>query len=188
MGQKLAAYNAQGAVIGFYDSDDSPAPQGIDAINITDAEWQSCLASQGYTVANGILIAPAAPTSDEILASAKATQTSDLSGDCQTAIMAGFSSSALGSVHSYPSALTDQLNMQTALAASQGQATAWTSNLWCGTDGMWSFAPHTADQLLQVNADFVTARTAAQSKYAGLIAQVNAADTNTVEAVQSIIW
>lgn len=61
MGQKFAAYNAQGAIIGFYDSFDSPLPSGVEAIEITDAEWQTCLTSQlPYTVENGALTAPTA--------------------------------------------------------------------------------------------------------------------------------
>jgi hypothetical protein len=188
MGQKLVAYNAQGAVIGFYDSEDSPVPDGINAIEISDADWQACLATPGYTIVGGALVAPAAPTSAEVLATAQADQLATLSLACEAAIVAGFSSIALGSVNSYPSALKDQLNMQTALAASQGQAITWTSNLWCSAAGVWALAPHTPAQLQQVNTDFVTARTSAQSKYAGLIAQVNAAETNTVAAVQAITW
>ena len=68
MGQKFAAYNASGAITAFYDSIDSPVPSGVIAIEITDAQWQECLATPGYTVANGDLVAPAAPTAAELAA------------------------------------------------------------------------------------------------------------------------
>jgi hypothetical protein len=42
MGQKFAAYNPSGAIIAFYDSVDSPAPQSVTAIEITDAQRQTC--------------------------------------------------------------------------------------------------------------------------------------------------
>lgn len=66
MGQKYAAYNTQGAIIAFYDSVDSPVPDGAQVIEITDTEWQACLTSQAYTVSNGKLTAPLPATSDEL--------------------------------------------------------------------------------------------------------------------------
>jgi hypothetical protein len=68
MGQKFAAYNAQGAITGFYDSVDSPLPTGVTALEITDAQWQTCLATPGYSVADGALVAPATPTAAQIAA------------------------------------------------------------------------------------------------------------------------
>jgi len=58
MGQKYAAYSNSGQITGFYDSVDSPAPAGVQAIAITDQEWQTCLSQPGWTVANGALVAP----------------------------------------------------------------------------------------------------------------------------------
>jgi hypothetical protein len=68
MGQKFAAFGATGAIIAFYDSEDSPVPNGVAVIEITDAEWQSCLGSSGYTVSNGSLVPPVAPTAAEMAA------------------------------------------------------------------------------------------------------------------------
>jgi hypothetical protein len=70
MGQKYAAYNAQGAITGFYDGAISPVPDGVNAIEITDAQWQTCLSNPGYTVADGALVAPtppAPPTTAQLL-------------------------------------------------------------------------------------------------------------------------
>ncbi|CFB63204.1 hypothetical protein PAP18089_05123 [Pandoraea apista] len=75
MGQKYAAYDAQGVITAYYDSVDSPVPVGIENVmEITDAQWQECLTSRGHTVVNGVLVAPAAATSEELLAQAKVLQ------------------------------------------------------------------------------------------------------------------
>lgn len=68
MGQKFAAYGANGAINGFYDSVDSPLPDGVTAIEITDSEWQECLSVQGYTVQGGALVAPVPITAAQQLA------------------------------------------------------------------------------------------------------------------------
>lgn len=69
MGQKFAQYDAQGVITGFYDSVESPIPEGIvDVIEITDEEWQTCASSQGWTVANGALVAPVQLTASQIAA------------------------------------------------------------------------------------------------------------------------
>jgi len=47
MGQKYAAYNAQSAIIAFYDSTDSPIPDGVNAIEITDDQWMTLILAQG---------------------------------------------------------------------------------------------------------------------------------------------
>ncbi|HEX8894480.1 MAG TPA: hypothetical protein VF783_14210 [Terriglobales bacterium] len=60
MGQKYAAYNSSGGVVAFYDSIDSPVPNGVNAIAISDAQWQTCISTSGYTVQNGVLTAPSA--------------------------------------------------------------------------------------------------------------------------------
>lgn len=67
MGQKYAAYNAQGAITAFYDSVDSPAPEGVSVIEITDAQWQAAIGG-GYTVQGGALVEPTPPTTAEIKA------------------------------------------------------------------------------------------------------------------------
>ncbi len=60
MGQKYAAYDSQGAIVAFYDSEDSPAPEGAQTIAISDDEWQACLSSPLYKVVAGALVAPSA--------------------------------------------------------------------------------------------------------------------------------
>lgn len=75
MGQKYAAYDAQGAIIAFYDSEDSPAPEGAQAIEITDDQWQACLSSPLYKVAGGALVAP---TTAQLVAQAAAFKVAEM--------------------------------------------------------------------------------------------------------------
>jgi len=58
MGQKYAAYDSgNGNLLGFYDSVDSPVPEGKSAIEITDEQWQTCLSSgKMWQVINGELL------------------------------------------------------------------------------------------------------------------------------------
>lgn len=67
MGQKFAAYDASGAITGFYDSEDSPAPEGLATLAISDAQWQAAIA-QPACVQGGALVArpPAAPTPAQV--------------------------------------------------------------------------------------------------------------------------
>ncbi|MBU9246360.1 DUF4376 domain-containing protein [Burkholderia multivorans] len=188
MGQKLAAYDAQGNITAYYDTADSPPPAGVSVIEITDEQWQMCLSAPGYTVEDGALVAPPAPTASELLVAAQAAQIAVVKAACQAAIIAGFTSAALGDEHTYPSTDTDQRNLLSAATASQGQSSSWTTVLWCasGSPLAWAFTSHTAAQVQQVSADFLAFRIAAQQKYADLVTKINAA--TSVSDVQAITW
>lgn len=180
MGQKYAAYDAQGAITAFYDSADSPPPSGINAIEITDAQWQACISTAGYAVANGALVAPTTLTAAQLLADAQVAQIAALSADCSSSIMAGFSSGALGATHNYPSTLQDQTNQATVAASSSGGL------LWCESGTTWALTAHTQAQAQQVVADFATYLNQCQAELVTITAQVNAA--TTVAAAQAIVW
>lgn len=68
MSQKFAAFDAQGNITAFYDNIDSPVPIGVNAIQITDAQWQTCISTPGFTVKSGALVAPSPPTATQIAA------------------------------------------------------------------------------------------------------------------------
>jgi hypothetical protein len=70
MGQKYAEYDSTGAIIAFYDSEDSPVPAGMTTIEITDEQWQTCLTHPGWTVADEELVAPVPPSAAQLAAAA----------------------------------------------------------------------------------------------------------------------
>jgi len=118
-------------------------------------------------VASGNTAAPApGPTAAQQIAIAAAT--------CATAITAGFTSSALGSPNVYPSDVTSQMNLQSAVSAAQSAIAGWTTPIWCGAGASWAFTAHTAAQVLQVNTDWVAYRAAQQQVYASAVARINA--------------
>jgi len=83
MGQKFAAYDAQGNITSFYDSEDSPVPAGVNAIGITDSQWQACLSTPGYKVVSGALVAP---TAAQLAAQAAAAAWSAYQAKAQAAL------------------------------------------------------------------------------------------------------
>ncbi|MCA8336926.1 phage tail assembly chaperone [Burkholderia multivorans] len=74
MGQKLAAYGADGAILAFYDTLDSPAPDGVPVIEITVDQLDELMRAQAVgkrlAVKNGIPVAidPPPPTRAELAA------------------------------------------------------------------------------------------------------------------------
>ncbi|KVD97623.1 hypothetical protein WI90_30220 [Burkholderia ubonensis] len=188
MGQKYAAFDAEGNIKAFYDSIDSPIPSGVtNAIEITDVQWMTCISQPGqWHVVSGALAQVPPPTAAEQLASVKASTIAALNAACQAAILAGFTSSAIGSATFYPTTDTDQRNLQSsALAAAWSVGTAdWRVSLWCRHGDAWTYVEHTAQQVQQVNADWVTFRTASQQRYADAIAQVR--EATTIDAMRAI--
>lgn len=188
MSQKSAAYDANGVITAFYDSVISPAPAGEAVIDISDEQWLAAISTHGYTVKDGVLIAPVPPTADELLAAAQAAQINLLSAACQAQIVAGFTSAALGSPHTYPASSLDQQNLSSSVLASlmPNLPANWTTVFWCEANGQWAFAAHTAAQIQQVGQDGMAAVLAAKTKNQQLAAQVLAA--TTIAAVQAIVW
>ncbi|MBU9252461.1 hypothetical protein [Burkholderia multivorans] len=114
------------------------------------------------------------------LAAAQDTQIAALRSACASAIMSGFSSNALGEIHNYPSALTDQINQSAIAQCAAG------GFLWCATGATWALVPHTQTQAQEVVASFVTWLNDCQQQLASLIERVNAADS--VDAAGEITW
>lgn len=154
-----------------------------DAIECTQQQAEN---PQAWAISNGAIVS--APAT-QLLAQAQAAQIAIITQACAGAITGGFSSSALGSAHTYPSQPNDQSNLIGAATASQSPTlpAGWTCNFWCAdSTGAWALRAHTAAQIQQVLADGVAAREALSTKLAALVAQVEAA--TTVAAVQSIVW
>ncbi|KWD09751.1 phage tail protein [Burkholderia ubonensis] len=73
MGQKYAAYDAQGNITAFYDSADSPAPSGANVVGISDDEWRALIDGPAHGKRGAIdesmrpvLIDPPAPSRDSV--------------------------------------------------------------------------------------------------------------------------
>jgi hypothetical protein len=126
---------------------------------------------------------------------AKTQKRLELSASCAAVITAGFTSSALGSPHNYPSKENpsngefDQTNLGNAatVANMSGLSLDWTSPLWAEDgDNVWAFVAHTASQVKQVMSDFLTASNESRSTLSELMELV--ADADTVEEVAAIEW
>lgn len=129
------------------------------------------------------------PVADTSLADAQAAQIGQNSAACQTAITAGFQSSALGDWHTYPAKVTDQQNLNASVVASllPGIPATWVTPFWCEDEnGSWAYVYHTAAQIQKVGQDAKGAILSNLTKNAQLQAQVMAA--TTVAEVQSINW
>ncbi|CAJ0742439.1 MULTISPECIES: DUF4376 domain-containing protein [Ralstonia] len=122
----------------------------------------------------------------ERFATLKSAQIEKMRIACETALVAGFISSALGSARTYPSQDADQRNFLNAALGAEGQSPSWSTPLWSSDEEGWSLTDHTAAQVQQVNADWLAHRVAAQQKYADLIARINAA--TSIAEVQAIDW
>ncbi len=128
------------------------------------------------------------------LVAEKASQTALVSAACQAAIVAGFTSSALGASHTYPAKPTDQQNLNASVVASllPGIASDWTTPFWCatqptdGSDPVWAYLPHTVAQIQQVGTDGKAAILACLTKNQQLAAQIDAA--TTIDRVRAITW
>ncbi len=161
-----------------------------DAVEVTADEHQALLSAQAAGKAitadsNGAPIA-VDPASLLTLAQAQAQRAASVSAACAAALVGGFASSALGSVHTYPSQDNDQRNLLNAAMASQGQPSTWTVSLWCANGTTWALTAHTAAQVQQVNADWLAFRLAAQQKCADLVAKINAA--TSISSVETFTW
>jgi hypothetical protein len=119
------------------------------------------------------------PTLVQLLEGAQSTQATILQNACAAAIVAGFTSLALGTANNYPSDVMTQANI--ALLASTG------GYIWCAnTSGNWAFTQHTAAQATQVLNDMSSYIQSQQSNYATLLTQIKAA--TTVAQVQAVTW
>lgn len=86
MGQKQAACDATGSILAFYDTIDSPAPAGVNLVDISDDEWRALIDGQSRgkrAVLDGnkrpTLIDPPAPTRADVATALRSRRDSVLS-------------------------------------------------------------------------------------------------------------
>jgi hypothetical protein len=145
----------------------------------------------GYSVeiVNGLpaQILTTQPVPPVPLSQIQAERVATLRVACATAITGGYTSSALGTPHTYPNGATDQVNMLGSVAASllPNLPAGWVTQFWCeDAAGAWAYQAHTAEQIQQAGADGKAWVTTCQIKLATLVGAVNAAtDSAGVEAV-----
>ena len=158
MGQKSAAYNAQGAITGFYDSVDSPVPAGVTSvIELTDAQWQTCLGNPGWTVESGSLVPPVPPTAAQLAATA-------LIQSAQAALAAGVAIESAGTPALNGTYAIDQLSqmdiiaIETSLNAGKGFPGGATSfNYQDASGAMHAFSESNFTDLAAAVRDYVYA-------------------------------
>ncbi len=153
-------------------------------------EWVECDGSVavGYLYSDGTFSPPAVivPT----LAASQDARRDQLRVDCTAAIVGLFSSSALGSPHTYDCRIEDQANIRMRQAAATIDALP--RNIWAHDGVEFTREPHTTAQLDQVVIDMEAHIEADQAKLAGLIATVNAVGTGDDAAdaatIAAIVW
>jgi len=119
------------------------------------------------------------------LVEVQSSKISEINTLCGKAITSGFTSSALGSAHTYQSEQTDQINLMGVVLAGQD------SLFKCGVKDdkgniIWSYKQHTIAQLQQVLADGKVHKQGLLQKANTLKVQVTGA--TTVKDVESIVW
>lgn len=159
----------------FENPNDANRVYGYDSQDATQAALLQTAISGKWKEVTGAW--PPAPTLNDV----KIAKLADLSLACKTAIEGGFTSSALGTVNTYDSAIEDQVNL--AGAAALGAASMWRC---ANAQGVKVFVQHTAAQLKQVAADGAAFKLAKLQAIDTLRGQVNSAIT--IAAVNAIVW
>lgn len=131
---------------------------------------------------------PPAPT----LAQVQAMQIATLRAACDAEMIGGFTSTALGSPHHYPSQPLDQSNLIGAATTAGFAPAGWAVNFWCAdASGVWSNPAHDVAQIQQALLDGTAARETISGKLKTLTGQVMAVTDTTatgIAAVQAVVW
>ncbi|KVC58869.1 phage tail protein, partial [Burkholderia ubonensis] len=85
MSQKQAAYDEKGSIVAFYDTVDSPAPQGTPVVDISNQQWLDLINAQSAgkrlvvdSAGQPIALDPPPPTRAEIASAKRAERDSAL--------------------------------------------------------------------------------------------------------------
>ncbi|MEO6983324.1 MAG: hypothetical protein ABI072_09445 [Edaphobacter sp.] len=179
-----------GLVKGVFNASDASAmvantPPGCAALELTAGQAPI---GNGWQVVGGVL-PQIVPTAAELLTSAQAAQSAAIQVASTVAQSGGFTSSALGSAYTYPSAPQDQANLIAVATASNfpGRPAGETYLFWCtSANGVSNFVAHSAAQIQQVGIDGLNAIMAVKSK--AYVLSLTIATATTVAAVQAIVW
>lgn len=160
----------------IYDTDSNSI---INAATSPDA-W----ASYQAWLAEGNIPIPSSLSDIVPLSTIKQARIDLINEACEIAITSGFVSSALGSPHTYDSAIEDQINLIAAtLAAMGGQSLEYK----CFTEtGEKQWCLHTPQQMLQVYSDGLVYKVTQMKKATYFKELIN--NATTPEEVEAIIW
>ena len=112
----------------------------------------------------------------------------ELRDACKAAILGGYVSSALGTPHTYPSLLEDQMNLIGAVTDSLTASAGWTVEFWCAdTQGVWALRSHTASEIQGVMRDAKAVRVGYSVKLDQLCNAARAAAGDSA-ALNAIKW
>lgn len=186
MGQKSAAYlKDTGVIVGFYDIKDSPAPDGALTIDITDAQWQTCLEQPGQWCVDNGMLAAVTQSADAVLASAQAAQVLLVNAAYAVAVQQPVTFKTASGVSAQFDA--DSSSQTILMQATQGYVLANavpTDFYWVAADN--TRVPFTLVDLQGLYQAMLAQGWAAFQKRQELKADIAAA--TTVAAVQAIVW
>ena len=184
MSMIFGVFDADGRPQGFYDPSLSLVIPPEGAVELTDEQRAEFVDHPGRRVwRNG------AVSSADLPAPTPAEKVAELTAACAAVIVSGYTSSALGDVHSYPNDQIAQINMMGSVTGSllSGLPADWTTPFWCADgSGIWQMRPHTASQIQRAGRDGKAHVVACQQQLVTLKAAVAAA--TTPEAVAAVVW
>lgn len=179
-----------------FDAQGQPLAQCLYRLDSYDAfelpaDQHECTEAQYHDYASQRLVSGKVRLAREadLLPAAVAARLAVIAEACNTTILEGFASKALGAEHRYPAKLTDQSNLQASVLASlfPGLAEDWTTPFWCqDAAGSWAYRPHTAAQIQRVGTDGKDAINACIAQKIQLEEQL--AKAKTLAEVEAITW
>lgn len=144
-----------------------------DSVVCTQEQYQN---AGNWSISKGQIV-----PNPNLLENAQTAQIQILSNACAMQILSGFTSSALGSVNNYASAVVDQCNITQSTQSTKGGLLACQN-----AAGVWNNEPHTQAQSQQVLEDFIEMRDAVRTNLTEREVKVRA--STTVAEVQAITW
>jgi len=184
MSMIFGVFDADGRPQGFYDPSLSLAVVPEGAMELTVEQRAEFVDHPGLRIWRD-----GAVRSADLPAPTPAEKMAELTAACAAAIVSGYSSSALGDVHSYPNDQIAQINMMGSVTGSllSGLPADWTTPFWCADRaGIWQMRQHTAAQIQRAGSDGKAHVVACQQRLVALNAAVAAA--TTPEAVAAVVW
>lgn len=141
-------------------------------------------------IVEGVIVdKPLVPPPPFDINAARLIKSNEISNSCEAFIVAGFTSNALGTIHTYPSNRDDQLNLSGTIQRSMMVGVLITDNfafLCRNPEGIWGYVNHTPARIQQVGKDAYNHILNARVKNATLQAQIAACTTQA--QLDNITW